>query len=186
MFELDLREWEGSLCRYEEAAGVQVQDQIKSAVIAQHVPKAIKRFIKMIPADITADYATLQGAILAFLTRDRAFTPMGLALRDDDAMLVDAIEDDMQQEVNALGKAKGKGKTFGKKGGKGSSTATGSTATQEGWCMRACRFCQGRRMDVMCPQQQTAGQAAQPRAPNSGQNPQQAAAPQPSGNGKGK
>ena len=179
-FELDLREWEGSLRRYEEAAGVQVPDQIKSAVIAQHVPKAIKRFIKMVPADITADYATLKGAILAFLTRDRAYTPMGLALRDDDAMLVDAIDDDMQQEVNALIKGKGKGKVSGKnKGGKGSS----STATQEGWWMRPCRFCQGRHMDVMCPRQQAAGQAAQPRAP---QNQQQAATPQPSGSGKGK
>ena len=143
----------------------QVPDQIKSAMIAQHVPKAIKRFIKMVPADIIADCATLTGAILAFLTRDRAFTPMGLALRDDDAMLVDSIDDDMQQEVNALGKGKGKGKIFGKnKGGKGS-----STVTQEGWWMRPCRFCQGRHTDVMCPRQQTAGQAAQPRAPNSGQ-----------------
>ena len=88
---------------------MQVPDQIKSAVIAQHVPKAIKRFIKMVPADITADYATLKGAILAFLTRDRAYTPMGLALRDDDAMLVDAIDDNLQQEVNALVKGKGKG-----------------------------------------------------------------------------
>ena len=155
-FELDLHEWEGSLRRYEEAAGVQVPDQIKSAVIAQHVPRAIKRFVKMVPAGITADFATLKGAVLAFLTRDRAFTPMGLALRDDDAMLVDAIDDDMQQEVNALGKAKGKGKTSGKnKGGKGS-----STVTQEGWWMRPCRFCQGRHVDVMCPQQQWTSCAA--------------------------
>ena len=125
---------------------MQVPDQIKSAVIAQHVPKAIKRFIKMVPADITADYVMLKGAILAFLTRDRAFTPMGLALRDDDAMLVDAIDDDVQQEVNAFVNGKGKGKASGKnKGGKGSS----STATQEGWWMRPCRFCQGRHTDVI-------------------------------------
>ena len=110
-FEVGLREWEGALKRYEEAAGVQVPDQIKCAVIAQHVPKAIKRFIKMVPGDITADYATLKGAILAFLTRDRAFTPMGLALRDDDAMLVDAVEETQMAEVSALGKA---GKEIGR------------------------------------------------------------------------
>ena len=60
-FEVDLREWEGALKRYEEAAGVQVPDQIKCAAIAQHVPKAIKRFIKMVPGDIARGLRDLEG-----------------------------------------------------------------------------------------------------------------------------
>eukprot|EP00972_Heterocapsa_arctica_P042815 6313432-Heterocapsa_arctica.AAC.1 len=50
-FEVDLRAWELALRRYEEAASVMVPDQIKCAIVAQHVPKAINRFLKMIPSD---------------------------------------------------------------------------------------------------------------------------------------
>eukprot|EP00972_Heterocapsa_arctica_P088241 13011256-Heterocapsa_arctica.AAC.1 len=50
-FEVDLRAWELSLRRYEDAASVQVPDAIKCEVVVQHVPKAIKHFLKMIPTD---------------------------------------------------------------------------------------------------------------------------------------
>eukprot|EP00972_Heterocapsa_arctica_P061982 9138322-Heterocapsa_arctica.AAC.1 len=55
-FELDMRAWELSLRRYEDAASVAVPDAIKCAVVvqhvvAQHVPKAIKHFLKMIPTE---------------------------------------------------------------------------------------------------------------------------------------
>eukprot|EP00972_Heterocapsa_arctica_P034032 5009729-Heterocapsa_arctica.AAC.1 len=51
-FEVDLRAWELALRRYEEAASVTVPDQIKCAIVAQHAPKAIKRFLNMIPSDV--------------------------------------------------------------------------------------------------------------------------------------
>ena len=183
-FELDLRGWEGSLRRYEGAAGMQVPDQIKSAVIAQHVPKAIKRFIKMVPAYITVlRNAEGRHAILAFLTGDRAFTLMGLAVRDDDAMLVDAVEEDLQQEVNALGQ--------GQRQGQDRQQEQGWQGQQNGDARRLVDASvpglprQTRGCHV--PWQQAAGSAAQPRAPSSWQQtPQQAAAPRPSGNGKGK
>eukprot|EP00972_Heterocapsa_arctica_P066978 9884769-Heterocapsa_arctica.AAC.1 len=46
-FEIDLRAWELSLKRYEEAANVLIPDIIKCAVMAQHAPKAIKTFLRM-------------------------------------------------------------------------------------------------------------------------------------------
>ena len=33
-----------------------VPDQIKCAIVAQHAPKAIKRFLKMIPSDVVYNY----------------------------------------------------------------------------------------------------------------------------------
>eukprot|EP00972_Heterocapsa_arctica_P101141 14907701-Heterocapsa_arctica.AAC.1 len=55
-FEVDLRAWEVALHRYEEAAGVVLPDQIKCAIVVQHVPKAIERFLKMIPNDVIYNY----------------------------------------------------------------------------------------------------------------------------------
>eukprot|EP00972_Heterocapsa_arctica_P111883 16428675-Heterocapsa_arctica.AAC.1 len=51
-----------ALRRYEEAASVMVPDQIKCAIVAQHVPKAIKRFLKMIPSDVIYNYNVLKTA----------------------------------------------------------------------------------------------------------------------------
>eukprot|EP00972_Heterocapsa_arctica_P110396 16252608-Heterocapsa_arctica.AAC.1 len=58
-FEVDLRAWELSLRRYEDAASVAVPDAIKCAVVVQHVPKAIKHFLNMIPTDVIYNYAVL-------------------------------------------------------------------------------------------------------------------------------
>eukprot|EP00972_Heterocapsa_arctica_P084009 12376301-Heterocapsa_arctica.AAC.1 len=66
----------------------------RCAVVAQHVPKAIKHFLKMIPTDVIYDYNVLRMAIFIFLTRDRAFSTEGMPIRDDDAMLVDMVEKD--------------------------------------------------------------------------------------------
>eukprot|EP00972_Heterocapsa_arctica_P035287 5192580-Heterocapsa_arctica.AAC.1 len=86
-FEVDLGAWELSLRRYEDAASVAVPDTIKCAVVVQHVPKAIKHFLKMIPTDVIYNYAVLRSAIFSYLTCDRAFTAEGMPIRDDDAMM---------------------------------------------------------------------------------------------------
>eukprot|EP00972_Heterocapsa_arctica_P039853 5870886-Heterocapsa_arctica.AAC.1 len=73
-FEVDLRAWELALRRYEEAASVTVPDHIKCAIVAQHAPKAIKRFLNMIPSDVVYNYNVLKTSIFGYLTRDRAFS----------------------------------------------------------------------------------------------------------------
>eukprot|EP00972_Heterocapsa_arctica_P099171 14635016-Heterocapsa_arctica.AAC.1 len=48
ILEVHIRAWEAALRRYEEATGVKMPNQIKCAIVAQHVPKGIREFSKMV------------------------------------------------------------------------------------------------------------------------------------------
>eukprot|EP00972_Heterocapsa_arctica_P006692 978698-Heterocapsa_arctica.AAC.1 len=67
-FEIDVRAWELSLKRYEEAANVLIPDNIKCTVMAQHAPRAIKTFLRMVPYDVLNNYGVLRASILDYLT----------------------------------------------------------------------------------------------------------------------
>eukprot|EP00972_Heterocapsa_arctica_P009943 1462190-Heterocapsa_arctica.AAC.1 len=67
----------------------------------------------MIPSDVLYNYGVLKTSIFDYLTRNRAFSLDGVLVRDDDAMLVDTIEDE-KNIIDAIAKGKGKGDGKGK------------------------------------------------------------------------
>eukprot|EP00972_Heterocapsa_arctica_P001882 269344-Heterocapsa_arctica.AAC.1 len=91
----------------------------------------------MIPSDVVYNYNVLKTSIFGYLTRNRAFSLEGVLMRDDDAMLVDVIEDE-KNAIYAVVKGKGKSKSEKIKGkGKGKTPGKTSTPTPSMASVRA-------------------------------------------------
>jgi hypothetical protein len=56
--------WENRVADYEGEVGLPLQETIKTATVVSHAPSAIKEFLKLCPAAVTASYEELRSALI--------------------------------------------------------------------------------------------------------------------------
>eukprot|EP00972_Heterocapsa_arctica_P032628 4805930-Heterocapsa_arctica.AAC.1 len=56
----ELRQWELSVRRYEEATGAPVPDSVKTSIVVMRAPRTIQSYLRVTGANLMGDYGALR------------------------------------------------------------------------------------------------------------------------------